>query len=63
VILTGAALDAWLDPESDPTRLAAALAGVPSAALRYAAVAKRVNSARLDEPELAAPIGPEVVGG
>ncbi|MDE2228930.1 MAG: SOS response-associated peptidase [Alphaproteobacteria bacterium] len=62
VILTGAALDAWLDPESNPVRIAAALRGAPSAALRYVPVSKRVNSARVDEPELAAPVGPETVG-
>jgi len=62
VILTGAELDTWLDPESDPVRVAAALHGVPAATLRYAPVSKRVNSARVDEPELAAPIGPETVG-
>jgi len=62
VILTGAELDAWLEPESDPAVVAAALRGVPAAALCYAPVAKRVNSARLDEAALAEPIGPETVG-
>ena len=60
-ILTGAALDTWLDPESGPERLSPLLASAPSADLRYAPVSKRVNSARLDEPELAVAIGPETV--
>jgi putative SOS response-associated peptidase YedK len=63
VILTGAALDVWLDPESDPARVNSALIGVPAAVLRYVPVAKRVNSARFDEADLAAPIGSETVIG
>ncbi|MGH6968631.1 MAG: SOS response-associated peptidase family protein, partial [Stellaceae bacterium] len=62
VIVAGAALDTWLDPASEPARVSAALAGVPAAALRYVPVAKRVNSARLDEPDLTAPTGPETAG-
>lgn len=62
VILVGAALATWLDPESGPERLLPVLVGAPSADLRYAPVSKRVNSARLDEPELATPVGPETVG-
>ena len=61
VILAGADLDAWLDPVSDPARVSTALAGVPAAALRYVPVAKRVNSARVDEANLTEPIGPETV--
>ncbi len=61
VILAGTDLDAWLDPETDAARVAAALAGVPAAALRYAPVSKRVNAARADGPALADPIGPETV--
>jgi len=61
VILAGADLDAWLDPASEPARFTAALAGVPAAALRYAPVAKRVNSARVDEANLVEPIGLETV--
>ncbi len=60
VILVGAALDIWLDPESDPARLTPVLGGAPSADLRYVAVSKRVNSARIDEPVLVTPVGPEV---
>ena len=63
VIVAGADLDAWLDPESEPMRVSVALTGLPAAALRYVPVAKRVNSARLDEPRLTAPIGPETVVG
>ncbi|HVA35401.1 MAG TPA: SOS response-associated peptidase [Stellaceae bacterium] len=62
VILDSAAAAVWLDPESAPAAVAATLRGVPAAALRYAPVAKRVNSARLDEGALAEPIGPETVG-
>jgi len=61
VILAGADLDVWLDPASDPARVSTALAGVPAAALRYVPVAKRVNSARVDEANLTEPIGPETV--
>jgi len=63
VILVGADLDVWLDPASEPTRVASAIAGAPAAALRYVPVAKRVNSARIDEANLTEPIGPETVGG
>ncbi|MDE1904666.1 MAG: SOS response-associated peptidase [Alphaproteobacteria bacterium] len=63
VILAGADLDAWLDPASEPARVTAALAGVPAVALRYVPVAKRVNSARIDEANLTEPIGPETVVG
>lgn len=63
VILAGADLDAWLDPASEPARVTAALAGVPVAELRYVPVAKRVNSARIDEANLMEPIGPETVVG
>lgn len=59
VTLAAAALDAWLDPESDPKRLVPVLVGAPSSDLCYAPVAKRVNSARLDDAALAQPIGPE----
>lgn len=62
VILAGADLEAWLDPESNPARVDVALAGMPATELRYASVGKGVNSARFDEPELAVPIGPEIVG-
>ncbi len=62
VILDSAAAAVWLDPESAPAAVAATLRGVPVAALRYAPVAKRVNSTRLDEAALAEPIGPETVG-
>ena len=61
VILAGADLDVWLDPASDPARVSTALVGVPAAALRYVPVAKRVNSARVDEANLTEPIGPETV--
>ncbi|MGH6982748.1 MAG: SOS response-associated peptidase [Stellaceae bacterium] len=63
VILAGADLDIWLDPTSEPARLASALAGVPVADMRYVPVAKRVNSARIDEANLTEPIGPETVTG
>jgi len=63
VILAGADLDAWLDPASEPARVNAALAGVPVTDLRYVPVAKRVNSARIDEANLTEPIGPETVAG
>lgn len=63
VILAGADLDAWLDPASEPARVASALAGVPVAVLRYVPVAKRVNSARIDAANLTEPIGPETVAG
>lgn len=63
VIFAGADLDVWLDPASEPTRVASALTGVPVAALRYVPVAKRVNSARIDEANLTEPIGPETVAG
>jgi len=63
VILAGTALDVWLNPESEPARVSAALAGVPVAELRYVPVAKRVNSARLDEASLTDPTGPETVVG
>lgn len=63
VILASADLDAWLDPASEPTRVASALAGVPAADLRYVPVAKRVNSARIDAANLTEPIGPETVAG
>jgi putative SOS response-associated peptidase YedK len=63
VILVGKDLDTWLDPESDPTKLASVLVGAPSESLQYMAVTKRVNSARIDDAALAAPAGPVAVGG
>ncbi|HEV2265183.1 MAG TPA: SOS response-associated peptidase [Stellaceae bacterium] len=63
VILAGADLNAWLDPASEPARVTSALAGVPVADLRYVPVAKRVNSARIDEANLTEPVGPETVVG
>lgn len=61
VILAGADLDAWLDPASEPARVTSALAGVPTATLRYIPVSKRVNSARVDEANLIEPTGSETV--
>jgi putative SOS response-associated peptidase YedK len=63
VILVGKDLDTWLDPESDPTKLASALVGAPSESLQYMAVSRRVNSPWIDNATLAAPVGPIAVDG
>ncbi|MGA3306634.1 MAG: SOS response-associated peptidase [Stellaceae bacterium] len=49
----------WLDPDASPESLKPLLAPTAEDLLRYYPVSKRVNSARIDEPDLAAPAGPE----
>ena len=49
----------WLDPDASPESLKNFLAPAAEDLLRYYPVSKRVNSARIDEPDLAAPAGPE----
>ncbi len=49
----------WLDPDAPPGILKNLLAPADDGLLRYYPVSKRVNSARIDEPDLADPAGPE----
>lgn len=59
VILSGSAVDAWLDPAtSDPARLEPLFAPLPAAALKSTPVSPRVNSVRNEGPELLEPAPP-----
>jgi putative SOS response-associated peptidase YedK len=56
VILDRAALDAWLDPVTEPELLAAMLVPAPSESLRMWPVSTAVNKVDVDGPELLRPI-------
>jgi putative SOS response-associated peptidase YedK len=60
VILPEADYALWLDPDAPPENLKPLLASADEETLRYYPVSKRVNSARIDEPDLAEPTGPEI---
>ena len=59
VILPAAHCTSWIDPDASPESLKPLLAPAEDDLLRYFPVSKRVNSARIDEPDLADPAGPE----
>lgn len=59
VILPAAHCTSWIDPDASPESLKPLLAPAEDDLLRYYPVSKRVNSARIDEPDLADPAGPE----
>ena len=59
VILPEKDYAAWLDPDAPGESLKKILAPAENDLLRYFPVGKRVNSARIDEPGLAEPEGPE----
>jgi len=59
VILPAAHCTSWIDPDASPESLKPLLAPAEDDLLRYYPVSKRVNSARIDEPDLAEPAGPE----
>jgi putative SOS response-associated peptidase YedK len=59
VILPEALCASWLDPDASPESLKPLLAPAAENLLHYYPVSKRVNSARIDEPDLAEPAGPE----
>jgi len=57
VILPEAHYASWLDPDAAPENLKKLLAPADEKTLRYYPVGKRVNSARIDEADLADPMG------
>jgi putative SOS response-associated peptidase YedK len=59
VILPAAHCTSWIDPDASLESLKPLLAPAEDDLLRYFPVSKRVNSARIDEPDLADPAGPE----
>lgn len=61
VILSETHYADWLDPDAPAEGLKHLLASAADNLLRYYPVSKRVNSARIDEPDLAEPTGPETV--
>jgi putative SOS response-associated peptidase YedK len=60
VILAEKDYAAWLDLDAASESLKKLLAPAENHLLRYFPVSKRVNSARIDEPALAEPTGPEI---
>jgi putative SOS response-associated peptidase YedK len=60
VILDPADYARWLDPDGAVEDLQKLLTAAPEPSLRYHPVGSRINSARIDEPGLLAPTGPEI---
>lgn len=58
VILTGEALDLWLDPAATSSHLAEILAPLPADRMRATPVSPRVNDPGNDDPELVRPAAP-----